>query len=826
MTTASTSESPAIALTPKMLRVVLFGMPDAGKSSLLGALAQSAQTQERELEFRLTDRSEMLGELQRRVYEDDPRQTQAETVLYPISFEPFRDSRPDLSQRGEAVLIDCDGRIAAELMANRALGGGDGSLAAEIRAADAIVFVIDSSASAAQVDSDLTEAVRFLGRFQRERSGRSDVGGLPVMLVLSKCDLLAGPNDNRTTWQQRVEQKQRDIAQRFREFMTAVGDLDFGDVDLHVTATAVKMPALNGEPPRSREPWGVAPLFHDALVAAGAFRRRCGQSRTMLLGMFATSLALVVLLAGIAAGLYVNRKSLAVLALTSRVESYRIREGPTAATRLAEPLQKKAAELSDMSSDPEFGNLPEDLQAFVRERTTEIAAYRHYKDRLKQLRRPTDATSEEDLREIRRQLADEVKPPEHFVADWQGTDAEQLRNKWLADIKAMQSAAATITDSYRQLAARVNARIALLDSLNPDWSKWTGETAEILKLADANQFMPDDALRESIALPGAPIATYRPVLAFPTVEQAKQSLTKARATLKSLNDLAGSAGLTTDGQLPAPLEPPKQYAVSDAEHTVTALRSRYPSVFEYSGAAPAGIRPALQSTWNAVIAAGRQDLADRAKASSKGEPLTVPVLRTAAKQLAITAELRDWRELVSLLSRWFPSIGGDPITALTTFLDQTQFNIELRGLRLTIPDDLKDKRLRPNGKLVISAQRSDRSVATLSFHLADEGVRDPNRRTTTFTFVSEGAGKLPVQPGDIIWAEVDVRDTAGQTWKLSWWANGIRNKLFQFDRLMLPPRIHRLDQKPEDGTPAIGVTMTLVPEHAWPKLPDLLPEIR
>ena len=43
------------------------------------------------------------------------------------------------------------------------------------------------------------------------------------------------------------------------------------------------------------------------------------------------SLAFVTMLAVIAAALYANRKSLAVLALTSRVESYRIREGPSAA---------------------------------------------------------------------------------------------------------------------------------------------------------------------------------------------------------------------------------------------------------------------------------------------------------------------------------------------------------------------------------------------------------------------------------------------------------------------------------------------------------------
>jgi GTPase SAR1 family protein len=825
MTTTLSNSTPATRLTPNMLRIVLFGMPNAGKSSLLGALAQSAQSQEGDLEFRLTDRSDMLGELQRRVYEDDPRQTQAETVFYPVSYEPFRDAKPDASRRGDAVLIDCDGRVAAEIMANRPLGSSDGSLSTEIRAADAIVFVVDSSASAAQVDRDLTEAVRFLARFQRERSSRSDVGGLPVMLVLSKCDLLAEPNDSRAAWQSRIEQKKKDIGQRFREFIIDAGDLDFGKIDLRVVATAVKMPALKGEPPRELEPWGIAPLFHDALIAAGAFRRRRGISRTMMAWTFLAALALVAMLAVIAVTLYANRKSLAVLALSSRVESYRIREGPTAATRLAEPLQKKAAELDDISSDPEFVNLPVETQRFVQDRITEIAAYRQFKDRLRQLRRPTDAASNEDLRELHGQLTEELKPPEKFAADWRGADADQLRSKWLADIAAMQAASATITDSYRQLAARANALVAALDSPAPDWTKWSNETAALFREAEAMQFSPETAFRDSVALPGAPAATHRSVLSFPTVVQARESWTSAKATLELMNDLAVATGLINESHRPPALKLASSFAVGDAAAVLAEMRKSYPRLLEASGEAPAAIRSALQSTWNSVAAAGRSEFANRSKSVAGSGSMTVQAMQTAASQFTSVEDLRVWRELTTLLSRWLPSI-GDPIASLTSFLNRQQFDIDLRGLRLTIPDELKDKRLRPNGQLVISAQRADRSVATQSFRLADEGVRDPNRRATTFTFVSEGNGQLTIHPGDIVWAEVDLRDTAGQTWKLSWWANGIRNKLYQFDRLTLPPQVHRLDQKAEEGTPAMGVSLSFVPERAWPKSPDLLPDFR
>src|SRR5436190_1078247 len=87
------------------LRIVLFGMPDAGKSSLLGALAQAAQTQEHVLNGHLSDLSGGLGELQRRLYEERPRETLEEVVPYPIRFEPFSADDPKGRPRFEAILV-------------------------------------------------------------------------------------------------------------------------------------------------------------------------------------------------------------------------------------------------------------------------------------------------------------------------------------------------------------------------------------------------------------------------------------------------------------------------------------------------------------------------------------------------------------------------------------------------------------------------------------------------------------------------------------------------------------------------------------------------
>src|SRR5438034_2666377 len=249
---------------PDAEHIVLFGMPDAGKSSLLGALAQVAQTQERTLGGRLTDVTHGLGELQHRLYDGRPQETLEEIVPYPVAFDPLDGSKPDPSRRDEAVLVDCDGRAANSILTSRRGLAADpptGSLAAEILAADTLLLVVDAGASPAQVDNDLAEFVRFLRMFRRDRGRRSEVGGLPVFLVLSKCDLLARPTDTSAEWRARVDARKLEIGRRFKEFLEKDADddrLPFGAIELELAATAVKWPALADAPARARVPGGVA----------------------------------------------------------------------------------------------------------------------------------------------------------------------------------------------------------------------------------------------------------------------------------------------------------------------------------------------------------------------------------------------------------------------------------------------------------------------------------------------------------------------------------------------------------------------------------------
>src|SRR4029077_14252576 len=124
-----------------------------------------------------------------------------------VTYVPLRGNQEDQAGQLEAVLYDCDGRAANEILTHRQmLSEQKTRLAQAILLADALILVVDASAGPEQIDSDIGEFIRFLRLLEQSRGHRSEIGGLPVFLVLSKCDLLAQPNDSLAGWQQRIDE--------------------------------------------------------------------------------------------------------------------------------------------------------------------------------------------------------------------------------------------------------------------------------------------------------------------------------------------------------------------------------------------------------------------------------------------------------------------------------------------------------------------------------------------------------------------------------------------------------------------------------------------
>ncbi|HZT79450.1 MAG TPA: GTPase domain-containing protein, partial [Gemmataceae bacterium] len=614
------------ALGRGALHIVLFGMPAAGKSSLLGALAQAAQTQEHLLNGRLLDTTNGLAELQHRLYDETPRRTVEEVAPYPVVFEPFGNDGqpPGERERVEAVVIDCDGRVANDLLLRRrslADGSREGTLAHEVEEADTLILVIDASAPPTQVDADFAEFSRFLRLFERTRGEQSEVGGLPVFLVLTKCDLLARPNDTPADWVERIEEQKRQVGQRFKDFLarreSEEGPLPFGRIDLHLWATAVKRPALAGVPAKPREPYGVAELFRQCIEHARAFHRRERRASRLLLWTVGGAGALAVGLVVLTVALLTRGREARPTALQNRVENYRYSEGQTATQRLqgsVGQLENRIAQLKEIQRDPAFSSLPAETQEYVNERLAEKVAYVAYYKLLQRARSPAEARSEDDLRKIEEALKtrgdDGLAVPRE---DWAGTPAARLHDERLQDAKALRRAVEDVEDWYlarkregEKLWAFADRQPGAEASIN--WRAWQADAERFLNAADRPPYP------ETARLPDAASDTLTygaTVYHFDRVGEARAELTKVRDRLRRLRDLTTALGLGGPSEkalLVVPREP--RFTVEDAQRRLQELRKAYPN-FEKEfapgslpEAARGDVRQAARTSYESLLAGG------------------------------------------------------------------------------------------------------------------------------------------------------------------------------------------------------------------------------
>jgi hypothetical protein len=829
MAEASTTPAPHLTPSRHVQRLVLFGMPAAGKSSLLGALAQAAQTQEHLLNGHLTDLSKGLAELKRRLYEDQPQETLEEVVPYPISFEPFVPYEQGIDRRTEVVLVDCDGRVANDLLARRRAlltTPEEGTLAQAILDTDTLVLVIDAAAAASHVDAEFAEFDRFLSLLEQNRGRRSDIGGLPVFLVLTKCDLLAQPTDTPAGWIERIEARKREVNLRFQDFLAgrrAEGPVPFGSVDLHLWATAVKRPALVGSPAKPREPYGVAELFRQAFETARHFQEMRAHAGRRLVWTMAGSTGLVAALLALTGFLFVNRPSdeQGPRELLNKIESYRTSEPQTPSSRLREPLQPRISALSDLQNDPDFGRLPQEKQEYVSSRLRELQQYQEYKDKLLRMPPVAGVRSQRELDELETSLT-HLALPEGHRSDWSQTEASLFRAQSLSDLKALRAAVIELEDWYRRLMRRGEEFWTFSGQKSgapASWPDWLSQAQGLLLEAASGPHRPAERL------PGSSL-TYDTVFRFDRVTAAKSEWSRLQVRLERVANLSAALGLAGPVPERTPLDIPAGFSVDQAATRVQQLEKVYPrfqeqfTLADLPEAISGEVRRAATLRYDHLLNAGRHVVLRHLQEANAENPDTPENWRRLRAWLANPEELKSWRVLATVLARLVDAASGDPVTALDTFLRQERFSLTLRRVILEIPDDVK---LRPAGKLAAHHRTGDESRPTLDFELLGDERRDAQRRLVSYTFQPTGEGTLSYRPGDILWVDLPVKRAEEPDWLLTWAAN--RSQVFQFERLDQRPRLHRKGQPNSEGAAMPAITLEVVPEDGIPKVPDLLPPV-
>jgi hypothetical protein len=815
--------SPASSET---LRIVLFGPPNAGKSALLGALALVAHHQPERLGGKLDDPTKGLAREGNRLYKEGSRRTTGEVVAHPVEY------RPTAGVSQKALLIDCDGEPANRLLAADqapTVRSPDGSLAREIVRADALVLAVDAASTAEQLDQQLETFGRFLNLLEISRGARIEVGGLPVLLVLTKCDLLAKPSDSTADWMDRIEARKREVDERVRAFLgREAGDVPaFGGLDLHVWDAAVRRPELRGAPARPHDPYHVGELFRQAFALADKHHDRVQGTGERLAWTAGGAGGVLLLLLTLGGTIFFQGWATPPSELERRVESLMIGDRPQAGERLAgkeAALRYRLSKLEAVQSDPEFETLSSRYRTFIEDRGRELVDYLAYLDHLRRDRAPSEAAREETLKEIEESLKTRLALPS---ADWAPTEAGQLHAQWLAEVAALEAGIRKASQWYFDNAAKARELIAFTgfqgtaDAPGIDWPPWLDDTERLLGSVQTDPF-PENAV-----LPDAPALTWANVFRFSRVKEARADWETVRRQLERVRNVAAAVGLVreVDGRPASLLIPRMGFTLSVAASRLASLRASYPNFqndFTRAGL-PGPMLPELtraaRANYEYLLKPAQAAVLNHLREAVEGPVETPERWARVRDWLALNPiELSHWRVLALTLARLEKADAVDPVTALQAFLEKTSFRIDISRITLEIPESLHaEPPVGASVEIYHARTRPDKPALILT--MAGEGRRDLRERVWRYEFALKEGGPLTYVPGDTFTASLILREGQVLTWA------GAPSTQYQFGSLQRPPILHRAGQDVAAGNLAGRVRLTAHPGGGVPAIPDLMPDV-
>jgi len=806
MTTApplSAADSRVMDYAP---RIVFFGPPFSGKTALLHAFVRLACNAESDVEPIST-------------VQDGPT-LKRELVPHRVRVE-----HPDLDPGGIYELIDCDGRAAGELLDHDnpfVRGAARGALVETVRSADALVLVIDATSPAYVVDRTLLDFKRFLDNLEEGRAFGREVGGLPIFLTLTKCDRLSGEGDTPTDWLQRIDERERSLKSKFESvFGTDEPDddpapfLPFGSIETTSAATSLEVPPGPGFSAYVDRDgtFGVLGLVASVLPAAKAYDRRVRSAKKRL-RWIVTGSAIVLgsmLIAGLV--LLAFGQGATPDALTARVQAYEANEGPPAVRLADKNFARNHKELTAIRKAGNFDRLPDRYKNLVEDRLAEFDAYKSYRSQFGSARLgPAEVQSREQLDKLEADLDGPLKPPRPYSQTWADTEAVRLRDKWSQDLGLVRDAVERLHAWYTNPASikmgLIPQGFRLLSIATPPDAAWRESITKLLDHAEKPPFKTTDPIHESKDVPGlrGRRLTHAVAHSFDRNVRAGREWNDLARQLRYLRDFADALALTTPTGVLA--NSGGSVSLESATAILLKLREAYPPS-QYPNAdypewsvvnLPEALRGHLSRRLVEVREAGERLLKNQLSAIPGGDSEAGwAAVRTT---LSIDSRYRDWGRLLHLLARWVDPEADDPVRQLTTYLLRDKFELDLRTVNVTVPDDLVEPPIVAANSLTITLR--PRIGAPQEYKYRVEGSPERKRPLTTYSFVPVGhSGRIEYLPGDGLTATASVRSER-QDYGLVWSAG--RSAWYQIDNLVQPPRIEKAGSNPD---PATGVRLSV-----------------
>ena len=414
------------------LSVVLLGPPASGKSALLGALEQAGKTPA-SLGGQLVDVTGQLRTVGAAAREGRLKPTAEEVAAYPIEIAAN-------SGQSQAIeLHDTSGVKAQELLAGTESLDAADPLPRTLAKADGVVVLVDVTRPQ---DAQVKQIISFLKTLEDRRSAGTEIAGLPLFVVLTKCDQLPAAKDR--TWMQQVEEAKRQTGDFFRKKLAETGDRAFGRLDVRVWATATRRP--DGDDKRSTGPYQVAELFRQAFAAAREFRSRGERSRSLLETSIMGLGAVTFFLAAALVWRLSTEPTPAVAALADRAASV-TNSAASPAEKVREPIEDRLKELDAIETDPAFKSLPTKTQEQVQAIRRDVEAYRQLdKEFRAKVKNPRLATKFDELAGIEKGLR------EFDLSKWPGTRLAKRQADWLAEVEILRKA---VTDEVAWITRQI-----------------------------------------------------------------------------------------------------------------------------------------------------------------------------------------------------------------------------------------------------------------------------------------------------------------------------------------------------------------------------------
>jgi hypothetical protein len=500
-------------------------------------------------------------------------------------------------------------------------------------------------------------------------------------------------------------------------------------------------------------------------------------------------------------------------------------EPATAAERLRgspERLRPHLDQWRTIHDDSGFARLPAGLRVYGNDRLSELETYIPWLEKLEETPPPREAVTEEELRDLRAELAGPLAPPR---SDWDATDAGRLWAAQSAEAKALLTAIEDLRTWYQRAYDDADA-LWTFTGHTAGGLDWTGWARDVEKRLDPAR-KPPHVDADAVAGVDPPL-TYAVVKEFGSVAAARGQWVASRDRLRQLRDVGAALGLIDGlkGKPPVFVVPADGLTLEQAAERFRQLGDDYPdydAVFAQGRALPAAaaaeVRARAQANYERLLEPARALVLLRLHKAPSGDP-TAPDRETRARWLPVRewlkapTELDGWRGLAGTLARLADPGAPEPVNDLASFLDKDTFSININTINLIVPDALEVRPLTGEALRLVLTPSSGGPRTERTFNPSGEGARVEERPFREYLFEAEPAGKLDYAPGDDLYAALTLADRKAFRWDRS------RSRLYRFEALRTEPALLERDKPPAEGK---DVRLQARPDGGAPKVPDLMP---